>query len=344
MIHARNTTQRLFIEVVWVSLIAVCPHAANAEAPKPLGIAMETWDYPHEVHYLPLTIQGHDVRMAYMDVSPVSFGAEANGRSVVLMHGKNFFGAYWEDTIKALAESGYRVVAPDQVGFGKSSKPNLHYSFHLLASNTKKLLDELSVEKTAVVGHSMGGMLATRFALMHPETTTHLILENPIGLEDYRLQVPWTPTEKIYKSILDKTEEGIRRDFQSYFVQWKPEYERFVEVHYRWTLSGEYPRLAWASALTAQMIYEQPVVHELEQLKVPSLLVIGQEDRTALGKSRASGDAAARLGQYPQLGRRAAKQIPTAQLVELKGVRHIPHLEAQEEFHEALLEFLNKAL
>ncbi|MBW3600017.1 MAG: alpha/beta hydrolase [Planctomycetes bacterium] len=314
--------------------------ALSADEPQPLGIAMETWGYPHEIHYLPLTIQNQDVRMAYMDVSPEGFGAESRGAAVVLMHGKNFFGAYWEDTIEALAKAGYRVIVPDQVGFGKSSKPDLHYSFHLLANNTKKLLEQLGVEKTAVVGHSMGGMLAARFALMHPGTTTHLILENPIGLEDYRPHVPWMPTEQIYQSVLKKTEDGIRRDFQSYFVDWKPEYERFVEVHYRWTLGGEYPGLAWASALTAQMIYEQPVVHEFERLQVPALLVIGQEDRTALGKDRVSDQVAARLGRYPELGRRAAKAIPRAKLVELDGVGHIPHLAAQEQFHAALLSFL----
>lgn len=332
---ARRVTAAFLIGCLVMSRV----HAEDA--PQPLGIAMETWSYPHEVHYLPLTIQGHDVRMAYMDVSPEASGSR-NGPTVVLMHGKNFFGAYWEDTISALARAGYRVIVPDQVGFGKSSKPNLHYSFHLLASNTKKLLDELGVEKAAVVGHSMGGMLATRFALMYPETTTHLILDNPIGLEDYRLKVPWVPTERIYRSVLEKTEDEIRRDFKTYFVEWKPEYERFVEVHYRWTLGGEYPRLAWASALTAQMIYEQPVVHEFERLEMPTLLIIGQEDRTALGKGRVSEEVAATLGQYPQLGQRTAKAIPQGKLVELDGVGHIPHLAAQEDFHEALLAFLRE--
>jgi len=328
----------------WV--IAYWPGQARAqgdEHAQPLGIAMETWDYPHEVHYLSLTIQGHDVRMGYMDVSAETFDARPNGRAVVLMHGKNFYGAYWEDTIEALGAAGYRVVVPDQVGFGKSSKADLHYSFHLLAHNTKQLLDELGIEKTAVLGHSMGGMLATRFALTYPGTTTHLILENPIGLEDYRLAVPWVPTEKIYRSVLAKTEAGIRQDIQSYFVKWQADYERFVQVHYRWTLSGEYPRLAWVSALTAQMIYEQPVAHEFGLLKPPALLVIGQEDRTALGKSRVSDEVAAGLGQYPQLGRRTAQLIPHAELVELKGIGHLPHITARKEFHESLLDFLGKA-
>jgi pimeloyl-ACP methyl ester carboxylesterase len=303
---------------------------------------MDTWDYPHPVRYRSLNLAGQDLRMAYMDVSPEPGQKGPEAGAVVLMHGKNFFGGYWEDTIAALTDAGYRVVVPDQVGFGKSSKPELPYSFHRLAHQTKQLLDQLEVERAAVVGHSMGGMLATRFALMYPETTTHLVLENPIGLEDYRSKVPWVSTESIYQSILDKTEQGIRQDFQSYFVDWKPEYDRFVEVHYRWTLSGEYPRLARASALTAQMIYTQPVVHQFDQVKPPTLLVVGQEDRTALGKGRVSDEVAKTLGQYPKLGRQAAETIPHSTLVELDGVGHIPHVAATQRFHKAILRFLRE--
>lgn len=302
-----------------------------------LGIAMEGYEYPHQVHFLSFTVSGQDVRMGYMDLSP---SGEGNGRVAVLFHGKNFFGAYWEDTIAALRQAGYRVIVPDQIGFGKSSKPEIPYSLHRMGRHTRMLLDSLGVETAAAVGHSMGGMVASRFALMFPERTTHLVLENPIGLEDYREKVPYVPTDEIYQSVLAATEEGIRQYQKDYYVEWKPEYETYVQVHYRWTLSGEYPRLARVSALTAQMIYEQPVVHEFPLVEVPALLVIGQEDRTALGKGRVSEEVRQTLGQYPELGREAANAIPEARLVSLEDVGHIPHFEAPDRFHEVLLEFL----
>ena len=158
-----------------------------------LGVNLEGYDYPFPVKYIRLDIQGsafHEgsaYQMAYMDVQPQN----PNKQTVMLLHGKNFNGAYWGETARALAAQGFRVIIPDQVGFGKSSKPDyFQYSFQQLALNTKALLDSLGVEKTAVLGHSMGGMLATRFALMFPERTTKLILENPIGLEDWKLKVP----------------------------------------------------------------------------------------------------------------------------------------------------------
>ncbi len=123
----------------------------------------------------------------------------------MLLHGKNFNGAYWETTVRELTKSGFRVVLPDQIGFGKSTKPqNFQYSFQQLADNTKALLDTLGIAKTAVLEHSMGGMLATRFALMYPQVTEKLILENPISLEDYKRFVPYLPVDWWYKNELDQ--------------------------------------------------------------------------------------------------------------------------------------------
>ncbi len=305
----------------------------------PLGIALETVPYPRPVRFLSKEIDGQPVRLAYMDVAPA--GAP-NGKTVLLLHGKNFYGSYWEGTIAALTAAGYRVVVPDQLGFGKSSKPDLAYSFDLLASNTAELLDSLGVQKVAVVGHSMGGMLAVRFARAYPDRTTHLVLENPNGLEDYRFAIPPQPTRKVYETELaDSDPEKLRAFYKRYFVEWKPEYERFVEVRARVALGGEYPRWAKSSALTYQMIYQQPVRHEFGLIRVPTLLVIGQADRTVVGRNYASAEATKMLGQYPQLGKDAARDIPGGRLVELPNVGHIPHLEAPDAFHQALLSFLN---
>ncbi len=323
-----------------VLLLWAAPAAAQAtKPPEALGIAMEGYPYPHPVRFLPLSLQGQDVRMAYMDVAPTG---KPNGRAVLLLHGKNFFGAYWRDTLRALSQAGYRVVVPDQVGFGKSSKPALDYSFHTLASNTKQLLDTLGIQKVVVVGHSMGGMLATRFARLFPDTTTHLVLENPIGLEDYRFFVPWRSTEDLYRDQLGATEESMRKYQKTYYVTWRPEYDEYVQVPFRQTLSAEYPRLAWVSAATEQMIYQQPVVHEFPLVRAPVLLVIGQEDRTVVGRGRVSPEVLPKHGQYPELGKRTAKAFPNATLVELPNVGHIPHFEAPEKWHQALLGFLAK--
>jgi len=300
---------------------------------------LSQYEYPYPVRYLGLNLENQKVKMAYMDVPAVS--KNANAPVVMLLHGKNFFGAYWKNTINFLTQQGFRVIVPDQVGFGKSDKPSLHYSFHQLAANTKKLLDTLGVKQVNVVGHSMGGMLATRFALLYPETTQKLILENPIGLEDYRQLVPFQPLDKAYATELKTTEESIRKYFQSYFPKWQLQYDEWVRVPGAQTRSKDYPKVALASAQTYDMIYQQPVVHEFPNVKVPALLIIGQADRTVVGKGLIKDkEVLTRAGQYPTLGKKTAAAIPNAKLVEIPNVGHIPHLEATTVFHQALLEFL----
>ena len=138
------------------------------------------------------------------------------------------------------------------------------------------------------------------------------------------------------------SEEAMRQYQKQYYAEWKPEYDEYVQVQARWMLSGEYPRLAWSAALTTQMIYEQPVCHEFAMLKPPTLLVIGQSDRTAIGKDRVSKEIAATMGNYPELGKRVAALIPNAKLVPIANCGHIPHFEAPAKFHAALLGFLKE--
>jgi pimeloyl-ACP methyl ester carboxylesterase len=339
--NAWNPLHRLLIVALMTIALtaAVLPRTVLAEEPPLLSITLEEYPYRYPVSYLPMVIEGQDLKMAYMDVLPSGGG---NGKAVLLLHGKNFSGAYWKDTITYLTDNGYRVIVPDQIGFGKSSKPNIHYSFHALAANTKKLLDTLNVKEVTVVGHSMGGMLATRFALMFPETATRLVLENPIGLEDYRQFVPYVSVDEQYRNELKTTAESIRNYHKTYFVNWLPEYGEYAELAIRQQLGGEYPRLAKSSALTYEMIYEQPVCHEFQQLKAKTLLVIGQADRTVVGKARVKKELLSHVGQYPELGRKTAKLIPGAKLVEIAKVGHIPHMEMKDKFHEALLNFLKE--
>jgi len=324
-------------------IIATAFHSINAQENqlKWLDIRLSNYEYPFNVNTIELDLQKQQLTMAYMDVQPDNY----NGKNVMLFHGKNFNGAYWETTIEALTSEGYRVIVPDQIGFGKSSKPDhFQYSFHLLAQNTRKLLDTLEIEKTAVLGHSMGGMLATRFALMFPELTEKLILENPIGLEDYKLKVPYKPVEWWYESELDKTYEDIKNYQRTnyYDNNWKDSYNEWVNLLAGWTLNSDYETIAWNSALVYDMIFTQPVVHEFGELKPETLLIIGTRDRTALGKSLVSEETRKTMGLYNKLGKKTQKAIPNAELVELDDIGHLPHIESFERFINPLLDFLKE--
>ncbi len=276
-----------------------------------------------------------------MDVKPANY----NGKNIVLFHGKNFNGAYWKTTIEALTNEGFRVIVPDQIGFGKSSKPkHFHYTFQQLSKNTKALLDTLKIEKTSVLGHSMGGMLATRFTLMYPNTIDKFILENPIGLEDWKLKVPYKPVEWWYNNELKKSYESIKKyQLVSYYDnKWEPEYDEWVNLLAGWTLNSDYKTIAWNNALTYDMIFTQPVVYEFKNITAPTLLIIGTRDRTAIGKQLVTDDVRATMGLYSLLGKKTQKEIPNSELVEIENVGHLPHIEKFESFIQPLLQFLKK--
>jgi pimeloyl-ACP methyl ester carboxylesterase len=313
---------------------------AHAQAPplKPLGIGLEDIEYPYPAQYFEFAIEGQLVRMAYMDVAPSGPG---NAQTIVLLHGKSFSGDYWGRTIAMLAGKGYRVVVPDQLGFGKSAKPDVRYSFDLLARNTKALLDRLGVARAAIVGHSFGGMLAVYFARDYAETTAVLALENPIGLEDYRSVIPPQPIETLFKTEMAQTPETYRTFLQAFFVGWPQTAQRYADIFSHVLLSPEYPRWAKASALTYEMIFNEPNRQEYKFLKMPVLLIIGQSDRSVFFRRYVSPEAIKPLGNWPELGREAVKDLSDGKLVEIAGAGHVSHVEKPEEFETALTDFLS---
>ncbi|MEJ7674136.1 MAG: alpha/beta hydrolase [Chitinophagaceae bacterium] len=283
-----------------------------------------------------INIDGQIAKKAFMDVK----AANPNGQSVILFHGKNFTGFYWKDVISLLSNAGYRVVVPDQIGWGLSTKPNAKYTFEMLAQNNKLLLDSLQIDKVNIIGHSMGGMLATRFALMYPERTAKLILEDPLGLEDYKKFIPYKTMEQQYKKELSATYASYKKYQQSYYPKWKPEYEQYVIAQAEPLKQKDFSSVAWVNALTYQMIYEQPILYDFDKLNVPTLLLVGELDRTVVGKDMLPAKKQKLHGNYPVLAAKAGKKIRNAKVVVLPGVGHIPHIQSLELFRKNVIRFL----
>ncbi|WP_236726190.1 alpha/beta fold hydrolase, partial [Mycobacterium avium] len=99
--------------------------------------------------------------------------------------------------------------------------------------------------------------------------------------------------------------------------------------------------VAWNSALIYDMIFTQPVYYEFKDLQMPTLLLIGTADNTAIGKDIAPPAVKAKIGNYAVLGKQVAKLIPHATLVEFPGLGHAPQMEEPAQFHKALLQGLN---
>ena len=312
--------------------------SARAEA---MGIALEGFPYPYPVHFMPLTLNGEELRLAYMDVAPAG---SSNGRTVVLLHGRNFPSSYWAPTIKALSEAGYRVVAPDQAGFGKSSKPTFAYSFDAMARSTIALIDSLNVDRFDLVGHSMGGMLAVRLARAYGSRIDHLVLYSPIGLEDYRFYVPPVTDEELAKRERELSADGYRKQLMTNYALSLPSsaIEPYVQLREEIKESGEYPRWLKSFVASYQMIYAQPVVHEIPLIDRPTLFIMGANDHNAPGRPFAPPELRAKMGQNAALAQALAARMANARVKVFEGVGHLGHLEATQAFNETLLDFLSQ--
>jgi pimeloyl-ACP methyl ester carboxylesterase len=332
--------RRQILAAALAAIASVCA-VRPALAAGPYGVELQGFDYPYPLHHYAFVSQGESLQMAYMDVAPT---VAANGRVVVLMHGKNFCGATWEHQIATLARAGYRVVVPDQVGFCASTKPaHYQYSFQQLVRNTDALLKSLGVPRATLVAHSTGGMIATRYALMFPQAVEQLVLVDPLGLEDWQAKgVPPRTVDEWTRRELGQTAQAIR-DYErkTYYVgEWQPAYERWVDMLAGLQQGPGRELVARNSALIYDMIQTQPVVHEFALLKVPTVLMIGTRDTTAIGSDVASPEVKARIGHYDQLGPLIAGSIPGARLVEFQGLGHAPQIQSPDEFDRRLLEAL----
>ncbi|HTE44918.1 MAG TPA: alpha/beta hydrolase [Gemmatimonadaceae bacterium] len=302
--------------------------AARAQAPAdygPMSVDLADVPYPYPVATLSFVLYGQDVRMAYMDVKPTT---AANGQTVVLLHGFNFSGEAWRGTIDVLTHEGFRVIVPDQIGFGRSSKPLIPYTFNDMAINTRRLLQSLGVDHAAIVGHSMGGMLASRFAMAYPAVTTHVVMVNQIGLADVRPGRAPRYLDDAYRSDsarpAPRTYEAVRQTITRYFVTWKPEYEKYVRMHWGWTQSPDWPRFSQVRAALQQMLSAETVVYDWQHIKSKALVIGGAKDTPT----------------YPAQAKHVAESIPGAELDLIENIGHCPQLEAPEIFHPRLVRFL----
>lgn len=328
------------IAIALLFAVAFAAHRAAAADGPVYGPELQGFDYGFPVADFSFSSQRQTLHMAYIDVHPKNF----NGKVAVLLHGKNFCAATWRTSIEALSAAGYRVIAPDQIGFCKSSKPERYqFTFQQLARNTHALLASLNITSAILIAHSTGGMIAVRYALMYPSETALLALVDPIGLEDWKAKgVPSVSVDEWYAQELKTNADSIRRyETDTYYAgHWSADYEPWVQMLAGLNAGPGKEAVAWDSALLYDMIYTQPIFYELEKLSMPTLLIVGDKDNTAIGKQFAPPQIKPTLGHYPQLAKAAAQRIPHSTLVEFTELGHAPQIQDAAAFHQALFTWL----
>lgn len=300
---------------------------------------LDGFEYPFEVKTFNFNSQNQDLKMRYMDI-----GNKDAAKVIVLLHGKNFSGYYWAQVAQDLLSKKYRVIVPDQIGFGKSSKPeHYQYNFAQLALNTKSLLDSLGIQKFDLVGHSMGGMLAITFAVNYNQAVNKLILINPIGLEDYSQYVEYKDINFFYQSQLNTTlDKAINYQKKNYYDgQWSSEYEQLLIPLKGWLAGDDWKTVAWNNALTYGPIFSENMVAKFSQITNETFLIIGTRDKTGPGRGWLKPGVTRTLGDYKMLGKHAQSLIKNSTLIELDGLGHMPMYEDYKTFNKAFNQALN---
>lgn len=281
--------------------------------------------------------------MSFMDIPPDT-NVTANGQVAVMFHGKNFCGPTWIQTITNMTAHGYRVVAVEQVGFCKSSKPETYqFSLQQYALSTSSLLNALNIYNVTIIGHSMGGMLAARYAMTYPHNVTDLVLVDPMGLEDWlAVGVPYDSLYTNWVAENVTTWESIKayEEATYYANSWESSYDEWVTMVTNIYYGTQRRNYLLSQARVVDMVLTQPIVYSLDLILARTLLVIGDKDNTAVGKTWSPPDVAAKLGNYSVLGPAAAAKIPNCTLVQFPELGHAPFLEDPVGFHAALFGWL----
>ena len=212
----------------------------------------------------------------------------------------------------------------------------------LTGYNRSPGFDEMSRLHRSTVGQEALVILMEELVRRWPNDN-NLVLVNPIGLEDWKAKgVPYRTVDQWFERA--EVERGKLKAYEQktyYDGRWKPEYDKWVDMLAG--LNGPVHRLvAWNSALIYDMIFTQPIVYELANVQVPTLLMIGQADTTAIGSDIAPAEVKAEIGKYPGLGRAAQKAIPGADLIEFPGLGHAPQMEEPAKFNLALTAWMEK--
>jgi 2-hydroxy-6-oxonona-2,4-dienedioate hydrolase len=251
-------------------------------------------------------------KIKYVDVG--------SGPVVVLLHGLGGNSSNWAFNISALSAK-YRVIAPDQIGFGRSDKPLINYRVGTYADFLDKLLDGLNVERATLVGNSMGGWIAALYTIRYPKRVERLVLVDAAG---------FAPSKDLDLSTLSGLNPSTREQarYLAGLVFFNPLFKTDAAVDA--TLAA---RISAGDGYTIQSLVESIYRNEdmidgkLSAVKQPTLIIWGRDDG---------------LTPLAREGEKFKRELPSAQFVVFDQCGHVPQVERAAEFNAAVLKFLSQ--
>lgn len=309
-----------FLLAVLVMLSAAgCSGFRYADAPP---LPFSEIDYSFATHFAL-----EQPQVAYID--------EGSGeQTIVLVHGLASNAGFWRYVIQPLADAGYRVIAVDLPGYGKSDKGAYPYTMGFQAETLARLIQALDLEPVIFVGHSMGGQIGITLALERPDLIDRLVLAAPAGFEKFQPgEGQWLANALTAEGIRKASEEAVRANLALNFHRWSSDYEWMVEERVRMARTDEMRDFSYAVIRSVHGMVDGPTTDRLGEISVPTLIVYGKYDRLIPNMYLHPG--------FPSdVFKAGAEAIPNATLVELPNTGHMIQIENPDGFVDAVLGYL----
>lgn len=261
---------------------------------------------------------GAATKVATVFGARIHYQEAGSGPVVILLHGLGGDMSNWAMTVAPLAQK-YRVIVPDQIGFGRSDKPMLNYRIGTMVDFLDGFYKELKIERATLVGNSLGGWISAAFALAHPQKVDRIVLVDSAGFA-----VPKDMDARVINGLNPSTRDAVRLMMPLVFYN-KQIYGSDAAIDMMFTR-----RVTAGDGYTIQRIIDSIVRGEdvldnrLAGLKHPTLIIWGRED----------------LLTPLAMGERFKKEISHSELIVFDKCGHVPQLEQAAQFNAALLKFL----
>ncbi|WP_296618759.1 alpha/beta hydrolase [Marivirga sp.] len=283
----------------------------------------ERLEYPFEMKKKKLS---DSKTMAYADIG--------EGESILFIHGLASYAPGWKYNISELSKS-YRCIAVDLIGYGKSTKGNFKADMSFHAQYLIELMDKLNITSFHIAGHSMGGQIALTMALTEPKKVKSLLLMAPAGIETFNKK-----EKEVFKnstspeSIANVSDEQYRINLSLNFYEMDERAEFMYEDRMKIKTDSQFMEYSHVVAEGVMGMLNEPVFEQLGEIKQPTLICYGKEDRlipnTYLHKAL----------NTKLIGEKATENIPNSKLEMIPKAGHFVHFDQPEKVNEIMKNFL----